>query len=812
MAFCIFTGSGEQRIERSILPGGHMQRTTLQPRQTRGSSASFPLRPLAALVPVIVALASASANAAPPLPSGGNFVAGSGAISSGAQSVTVNQTTSRGVIDWSSFSIDSGKSVNFNNGKGATLNRVTGGDPSTILGNLNATGSVYLINPQGVLVGSSGVVATGGRFVASTLNVGNDAFMAGGPLTFTGNGTGTVVNLGKIGSSGGDVILVSRRTVLNQGSIDAPNGTAELAAGSQVLLQDSSSGQQVFVQTGSRGNVTNSGAISAAQANLQAADGNIYALAGNTSAIRATGTATRDGHVWLVADNGGVRVRGTLGANNADGNGGTVETRAKQLDVTDATVQAGNWTLGAPTINMGSATAATLARNLGNGTSVDVEASGDLTLNGNVQWSGNSSLTLGATHSVTIAPTVTLSNAGGGGLTLRADSLGIDNASFVRNRGTIDWSQSTGLVNALYDFNGSYTPGTMVSNTGWTAAPYSGQVSQITAYQLVNNTNDLRNVSLNLAGNYALGKNIDASSLVDQNGASTFAPIGLTSDAAFTGQFDGFGHTIDKLRVSDDTAQRDVGLFGVIGATGVVRDINVTNATVTGFSGSNSYGVVAGRNNGTIAYANSSGSNSNDGFGTAGNGGLVGVNGGIIERSSSSADVGYSGPSGGLVGVNTGTIAQSFATGDIGAGSHGSTGGLVSYNSGTITQSYATGGPGGVQGTGSLVNTNASTGVIDESFALGGVGGGGPPGDPYGGIASVNQGTINSNVYWDKDKTGQSVAAGQNTGTMPGSDNALSTAQMSTPSSFAGWNFGTNGVWTMPAGGTNPVLQWQQAQ
>jgi filamentous hemagglutinin family protein len=786
-----------------------MQRNTLQSRQTCGSSASYRLRPLAVL---IAALASASANAAPPLPSGGNFVAGSGAISSGAQSVTINQTTTRGVIDWNSFSIDSGKSVSFNNGSGATLNRVTGGDPSQILGKLNATGSVYLINPQGVLVGSSGVVATGGRFVASTLNVDNDAFMAGGPLTFSGNGTGTVVNLGKIGSSGGDVILVSRRTVLNQGSIDTPNGTTELAAGSQVLLQDSSSGQQVFVQTGSHGNVTNSGAINAAQASLQAADGNVYALAGNTSAIRATGTATRDGHVWLVANNGGVRVRNTLAAQNADGSGGTVETRAKQLDVTDATVQAGTWTLGAPSINMGSATANTLARNLSNGTSVDVESTGDLTMNGNVQWTGNASLALGATHTVTVAPTATLANTGGGTLTLRADSGGIDNGGSVRNRGTIDWSKSTGLVNALYDMNGSYTPGTIVANSGWTAAPYSGQVSQVTAYKLVNNVTDLQNVSQDLAGNYALGKDVDASTAVDQNGASTFAPIGLTPDAAFTGQFDGFGHNIDKLRVSDDTSARDVGLFGVIGANGVVRDLNVTNATVSGFSGSNSFGIVAGRNNGTIAYATSSGENSNEGYGTAGNGGLVGVNGGTIERSSSSAEVGYSGPSGGLVGVNTGTIAQSFATGDSGAGSHGTTGGLVNYNSGTITQSYATGVPGGIAGAGSLVNTNAASGVIDESFALGGVGGGGPPGQPYGGVASVNQGTINNNVYWDKDKTGQTVAAGQNTGTMPGSENALSTAQMSTPSSFAGWNFGANGVWTIPAGGSHPVLQWQQAQ
>lgn len=32
---------------------------------------------------------------------------------------------------------------------------------------------------------------------------------------------------------------------------------------------------------------------------------------------------------------------------------------------------------------------------------------------------------------------------------------------------------------------------------------------------------------------------------------------------------------------------------------------------------------------------------------------------------------------------------------------------------------------------------------------------------------------------------------------------------MSDPSSFAGYDFGPNGVWAMPAGATHPVLSWQ---
>jgi hypothetical protein len=667
---------------------------------------------------------------------------------------------------------------------------------------------VYLVNPQGVLVGPGGVVATGGRFVASALNFDNDAFMQGGPLTLSGGGNGMVINLGKIGSSGGDVFLVSRTTVVNAGSISTPQGTTELATGNQVLLQDSSGGQQVFVQAGSGGTVMNAGEIQAAQASLQAADGNVYALAGNSAAIRATGTATRDGHVWLVADQGTVHANGTIAAANADGSGGTVETRGNTLDIANADVHAGNWKLGAPSFTVDQASGETLARNLSNGTSVDVETgSGDVDVTGNVQWNGNASLTLGAAHSVTIGAGSTIGNTGNGNLTLRADANGIDNGGSVTNGGTIDWSKSGGIVSALYDMNGTYAPGTVLTNNGWTAAPYSGIVTQATGYQLVNNLADLSNVSQNLAGNYALGKDIDASGTTYPN---YFTPIGQSTDAPFTGQFDGFGHTIDKLATTSDYVHDFFGMFGVIGASGVVRNLNLTNGTTGGYS-AGGLGLLAGLNNGLVTYVNTTGTVGQNGFGGSGAGGVVGVNNGTVERSSSTADVGFQTASGGLVGTNNGTIAQSYATGLTRGGTHGSTGGLVSYNTGLITQSYATGGVGGFGG-GGLVYSNGPTGVINESFAVGQVGGGGPPGEPEGGIAGINQGAIHNNVYWNKDTTIRTSAAGSNSGTVPPDSNGLTTAQMSNASNFLDWNIPAGGVWAMPAGATHPVLQWQQAQ
>ena len=225
-------------------------------------------------------------------------------------SLTISQSSRTGIVNWSSFSVGQGNQVQFNNGSGATLNRVTGNVPSSINGVLSATGSVYLVNPSGVVVGPTGVVKTGGSFVASTLDVKDADFRAGGSLTFSGNSNASVVNLGKIGASKGDVVLIARQ-VRNDGSLTARNGTAAMASGSEVVLSDGSLGNgKVLVRRPAQdGEIRNSGAIRAAEVELRANGGNIYALAGNTGrAITATGVASKGGRIFLTAEGGSVNV------------------------------------------------------------------------------------------------------------------------------------------------------------------------------------------------------------------------------------------------------------------------------------------------------------------------------------------------------------------------------------------------------------------------------------------------------------------------------------------------------------------------
>ena len=116
------------------------------------------------------------------LPQTPNVIVGNGQITidDGTGGVMNIAVGANGVIDWSSFSIAGGETVNFNFADTlAVLNRVTGNSMSELHGALNSTGangSVFLVNPNGVLVGA-GATINASNLVLSTLDVSNDKFM-----------------------------------------------------------------------------------------------------------------------------------------------------------------------------------------------------------------------------------------------------------------------------------------------------------------------------------------------------------------------------------------------------------------------------------------------------------------------------------------------------------------------------------------------------------------------------------------------------------------------------------------------------------
>nr|WP_298725280.1 MBG domain-containing protein [uncultured Steroidobacter sp.] len=284
----------------------------------------------------ITSLTAAVATALQPLhaialPTGGQIVAGDVTTTINGAQMTLDQASRTAIMNWQSFNIAPNELVRIlqSGTDAAMLARVTGGNPSELLGRLQADGKVFLINPRGVLVGPGAMIDTA-AFMASTLDVADADFLAQGALTFKGDSDAGIVNLGKITAHEGNVILLAH-TVKNDGELAAPRGSVGLGAGSEVYLASPNAPTFVIkANLASAGSgvvgVHNEGVITAAQAQLEAAGGSIYDLAVNQSGVvHANGVERRpDGRILITADSGNVSVSGTAIARDADGSGGEI--------------------------------------------------------------------------------------------------------------------------------------------------------------------------------------------------------------------------------------------------------------------------------------------------------------------------------------------------------------------------------------------------------------------------------------------------------------------------------------------------------
>ncbi|WP_150601133.1 two-partner secretion domain-containing protein, partial [Pandoraea fibrosis] len=184
---------------------------------------------------IVLALAETTAFAQS-LPTGGQYTAGSGTISTSGGTMTVDQNTQRGVINWNTFNVGAGNTVQFNqpNAQSKTLNIVSGGVPSNIQGSLLANGQIFIQNSSGILFGKGAVVNVG-SLLATTKAIDPNAFMNGDVLTLSSTGqNGKVQNDGTINASG-FVTLVGDQ-VRNTGSITVPGGQVVLAAGDSATV------------------------------------------------------------------------------------------------------------------------------------------------------------------------------------------------------------------------------------------------------------------------------------------------------------------------------------------------------------------------------------------------------------------------------------------------------------------------------------------------------------------------------------------------------------------------------------------------
>lgn len=277
------------------------------------------------------------------LPTGGTVTAGQGSLQQAGNVLTIQQASDKLAIDWNSFSIGQGHSVNFVQPGAASvaLNRVLGPDVSVIQGALNANGQVFLVNPNGVLFSPTAQVNVG-SLVASTLNISTEDFLAG-RYHFSGGSAAAIVNQGQISAaSGGHVALVAAR-IVNDGQLSAERGGVVLAAGSTVRL-DLGGPVQVEVDGGALGAlIDNGGAIHANGGTVlmtaRAVD-SLTATVINSSGLieaRSLGIGV-DGVVSLVAEQGGVHVAGRIDVSAPQGQGGKAIVTGDTVTVADGAV------------------------------------------------------------------------------------------------------------------------------------------------------------------------------------------------------------------------------------------------------------------------------------------------------------------------------------------------------------------------------------------------------------------------------------------------------------------------------------------
>jgi len=183
---------------------------------------------------------------------------------------------------------------------------------------------------------------------------------------------------------------------------------------------------------------------------------------------------------------------------------------------------------------------------------------------------------------------------------------------------------------------------------------------------------------------------------------------------AFSGVFDGSGHSVRRLTI---TGHSKLGLFGRLESVAKVKNLALVDVNILG-SGSYIGGLVGYNSRGTITNCSSSGmvTGMYDGEWVADVGGLVGESSGTLAQCYSTVVTSGNGGVGGLVGVNHyyGTVTQCYSNGTVSADQ--TVGGLVGSNGGTVTQCYSAGAVGGDRNVGGMVGYRFERGNATQCF------------------------------------------------------------------------------------------------
>ncbi|RYF41112.1 MAG: filamentous hemagglutinin N-terminal domain-containing protein, partial [Comamonadaceae bacterium] len=279
------------------------------------------------------------------------------------------------ILQWPGFSIAAGDTTRFiqQSANSAVLNRITGQDPSLILGTLQSNGRVFLVNPNGVLFGAGARVDVNG-LVASSLGISNADFLAGKLNFNAGAGAGSVANQGRISTPNGGRVLLIAPNVENSGLIQAPGGEVVLAAGRSVQLADSSNPELQVVVSAPQDQAVNLGQVLAQSGRV-----GIYGALVNQRGLVSADSATvgEGGKIVFKASGDLLLETGSQTSATGAGKGGAISLAGERVGLTgNAQVDASGQT-GGGTVLAGNTAASQLFISKDSSIRADAIASGD---------------------------------------------------------------------------------------------------------------------------------------------------------------------------------------------------------------------------------------------------------------------------------------------------------------------------------------------------------------------------------------------------------------------------------------------------
>lgn len=217
---------------------------------------------------------------------------------------TIQQRAPQAIANWLKFNLAADHTLDIQQQAGwSMLHRIHDQDPSIIAGTINAAGTNYFLNSNGIIFSGSAQINVGSIWAMTATNMTDDLFNQGfinnlAGETFSNTGGFVRVEAGaKLTTATGGKVVLFAKDVENHGLITTKEGQTILAAGEKVYLKSTDALAGMLVEVDAGGTAANLGEIVADRGNVT-----LIGLAVNQQGRISASTSVRaNGSIHLLA-------------------------------------------------------------------------------------------------------------------------------------------------------------------------------------------------------------------------------------------------------------------------------------------------------------------------------------------------------------------------------------------------------------------------------------------------------------------------------------------------------------------------------